>query len=113
MRSGRRRPGPSNRCARITPLSHLHLPDRSEQPADSAELDAWWEAFYIGRCCWRQGPGFIQVRDRRRGPLAKYTITGHDLTESWYNRQKQCDRYEDELDDPRITQRYLHPEIAA
>lgn len=68
----------------IAPLSHLHPPDRIEQPGAATGLDAWWKSFYLGRCCWRQGPGFVQIRDRRRGALAKYTITGPDLTSAWY-----------------------------
>jgi hypothetical protein len=65
-------------------LSHLHPPSRFEQPHHPDELAQWREGFYLGRCCWRQGPGFIQVRDRRDGSLARYTITEPELAQALY-----------------------------
>ncbi|MEV4643262.1 DUF5825 family protein [Saccharopolyspora sp. NPDC049357] len=48
-----------------------HLPPPS---GTSAEVDAWCTAFHPGKCVLRQGPGFIQIRDRRSGVLDCYTI---------------------------------------
>lgn len=51
--------------------SFAHLPP----PAGTgAELEEWCTAFHPGKCVLRQGPGFIQVRDRRSGVLDCYTI---------------------------------------
>lgn len=48
-----------------------HLPP----PAGSTpELDVWRRSFHPGKCALRQGPGFIQIRDRRSGVLDCYTI---------------------------------------
>lgn len=60
-------------------LSHLHPPRRVG--GDEA-VAAWWEDFYLGRCCWRQGPGFVQIRDRRDRRLVRFTVTEPDLIEA-------------------------------
>ncbi|GAA2398755.1 hypothetical protein GCM10010191_01910 [Actinomadura vinacea] len=61
-------------------LSHLHPPRRiGDDPDGTRKIAAWWEGFYLGRCCWRQGPGFLQIRDRRDRRLVKYTLTEPDL----------------------------------
>ncbi|MDP4501075.1 DUF5825 family protein [Nonomuraea turcica] len=60
-------------------LSHLHPPRRIQGPDGAEKIAAWWEEFYLGRCCWRQGPGFLQIRDRRSRRLVKYTLTEPDL----------------------------------
>lgn len=65
-------------------LSHLYPPSQIDQPLGTDDIEAWWEGFYLARCCWRQGPGFVQVRDRRSGSLERYTITEPDLTQILY-----------------------------
>jgi hypothetical protein len=65
-------------------LSHLHPPSRFDRPPHPDELEQWRDGFYLGRCCWRQGPGFIEIRDRRHGSLARYTITEPDLAQAVY-----------------------------
>lgn len=60
-------------------LSHLHPPRRI---GGDESVAGWWDAFYLGRCCWRQGPGFVQIRDRRDRRLVKFTVTEPDLIEA-------------------------------
>ena len=60
-------------------LCHLHPPRRMGGADTVAD---WWDAFYLGRCCWRQGPGFVQIRDRRGRRLVKYTVTEPELIEA-------------------------------
>lgn len=60
-------------------LSHLHPPRRIEAPDGPERIAAWWQEFYLGRCCWRQGPGFVQIRDRRDRRLVRYTVTEPEL----------------------------------
>jgi hypothetical protein len=56
-------------------LNHLYpptaIPDHPEQAAVLAE---WRDTFYLCKCVHRKGPGFVQVRDRRAGDLARFTI---------------------------------------
>ncbi|WP_329402215.1 DUF5825 family protein [Streptomyces melanogenes] len=55
-------------------LSHLQPPQRLEGPADAAEaLRRWRDGHYLCKCLWRQGPGFVQIRDRRWGDLRRFT----------------------------------------
>ncbi|MEV6553944.1 DUF5825 family protein [Streptomyces sp. NPDC051597] len=55
-------------------LSHIQPPQRLEGPADAAEaLRQWREGHYLCKCLWRQGPGFVQIRDRRWGDLRRFT----------------------------------------
>ncbi|MFG3281371.1 DUF5825 family protein [Streptomyces sp. NPDC048111] len=55
-------------------LSHLQPPRRLEGPADAAgDLRTWREGHYLCKCLWRQGPGFVQIRDRRWGDLRRFT----------------------------------------
>ncbi|QNP75338.1 hypothetical protein IAG44_42005 [Streptomyces roseirectus] len=57
------------------PLSHLHPPTALLGAPDAdAALRRWRDGYYICKCVYRQGPGFIQVRDRRRGELRRFTI---------------------------------------
>lgn len=56
-------------------LSHLHPPAEPSGAVDGSELASWHEEFFLGRCCWRLGPGFAQIRDRRKRALERYTIT--------------------------------------
>ncbi|MGW7003855.1 DUF5825 family protein [Streptomyces sp. NPDC054933] len=58
-------------------LNHLH-PPTALLDVDAAEaeeaLRTWRNGYYICKCVHRQGPGFIQVRDRRFGELRRFTI---------------------------------------
>lgn len=55
-------------------LSHLQPPQRMTGPqgADGLLL-TWRRSHYVCKCLWRQGPGFIQIRDRRWGDLRRFT----------------------------------------
>ncbi|MFH9863292.1 DUF5825 family protein [Streptomyces sp. NPDC017202] len=58
-------------------LSHLQPPQRIEgvDPAGADEaLRTWRNGHYLGKCLWRQGPGFVQIRDRRWGDLRRFTV---------------------------------------
>lgn len=56
-------------------LGHLYPPVAIlGHPGHEALLDTWRRRFYIGKCVYRQGPGFLQVRDRRSGILQRFTI---------------------------------------
>ncbi|MBT8227693.1 MAG: hypothetical protein HKP61_13105 [Dactylosporangium sp.] len=53
-------------------LSHLAPPHQLCLPADNGTaatrcLAEWQRGFAPGLCCYRRGPGFIQVSDRRSG----------------------------------------------
>ncbi|MEU9101009.1 DUF5825 family protein [Streptomyces sp. NPDC048361] len=55
-------------------LSHLQPPGALLGPADAAgDLRRWREGHYLCKCLWRQGPGFVQIRDRRWGELRRFT----------------------------------------
>ncbi|MET7654502.1 DUF5825 family protein [Streptomyces sp. NPDC005486] len=55
-------------------LSHLQPPRTLTglEGADEA-LHAWRTRHYLCKLVWRQGPGFIQIRDRRWGDLRRFT----------------------------------------
>ncbi|MFJ5684754.1 DUF5825 family protein [Streptomyces sp. NPDC093099] len=60
-------------------LSHLQPPQRIEgegvDPSAAADaLRTWRNGHYLGKCLWRQGPGFVQIRDRRWGDLRRFTV---------------------------------------
>lgn len=63
----------------IGELGHLHPPRRVHAPDGPGLVAAWWDGFYLGRCCWRRGPGFTQIRDRRAGRLIRFTVTEPEL----------------------------------
>ncbi|MEW2304664.1 DUF5825 family protein [Streptomyces sp. NPDC006655] len=55
-------------------LSHLHPPRTITGLADAQEaLHAWRTRHYLCKLVWRQGPGFVQIRDRRWGDLRRFT----------------------------------------
>lgn len=55
-------------------LTHLQPPQRIDGPAAADEaLRTWRNGHYLGKCLWRQGPGFVQIRDRRWGHLRRFT----------------------------------------
>jgi hypothetical protein len=53
-------------------FSHLYPP--SELGGDDAALGQWQALQYLGRCYYRSGPGFVQIRDRRRDHLELYRL---------------------------------------
>ncbi|MDH6455841.1 MULTISPECIES: DUF5825 family protein [unclassified Streptomyces] len=60
-------------------FNHLHPPRRildTEHAKEAADIrQEWRSTFYVGKCVYRRGPGFVQVRDRRAGgSLARYTL---------------------------------------
>lgn len=56
-------------------FSHLHPPQTVlGVPRSEKILHRWREQHYICKCLWRQGPGFVQIRDRRWGELRRYTV---------------------------------------
>lgn len=57
-------------------LSHLHPPRRvlDTEQGDAIRQD-WRRTFYLCKCVYRRGPGFVQVRDRRGdGALSRFTV---------------------------------------
>ncbi|OON82837.1 DUF5825 family protein [Streptomyces tsukubensis] len=55
-------------------LSHLQPPEELTGFEGAPEaLADWRNGHYLGKCLWRQGPGFIQIRDRRWGDLRRFT----------------------------------------
>ncbi|WJK41699.1 DUF5825 family protein [Solwaraspora sp. WMMA2056] len=46
----------------------------ADAATSAAATTAWRDAFYFDKCTYRQGPGFVQVRDRRTGQLNLLTI---------------------------------------
>ncbi|GAA3886086.1 hypothetical protein GCM10023084_43580 [Streptomyces lacrimifluminis] len=55
-------------------LSHLQPPVSLDGPRSAERLAQWRERFYVGRCIWRRGPGFVQIRDRRDGALGLFDL---------------------------------------
>lgn len=62
--------------ATVFELCHLFPPNRIWDGGSKTgdELADWCKEFYFGKCMYRHGPGFIQVRDRRRQKLELFTI---------------------------------------
>lgn len=58
-------------------LSHLYPPTELAG-AGGDDLREWQGIFYLCRLVYRQGPGFVQVRDRRAGDLNCLTIDEPD-----------------------------------
>jgi len=61
-------------------LVHLYPPTELIGAAEhdtgpNSQLTDWRRRFYVCKCVYRMGPGFIQVRDRRAGTLARFTLT--------------------------------------
>jgi hypothetical protein len=56
-------------------LGHLYPPTDVLGADDAAEIrQKWSDAFYLCKCVYRRGPGFVQVRDRRTGELHRLTL---------------------------------------
>ncbi|MFC1419066.1 DUF5825 family protein [Streptacidiphilus cavernicola] len=69
----RLRLGPDTSSSRS--LGHLQPPSVLLGSADPAgDLAAWRAGHYLGKCLWRRGPGFLQIRDRRYGELRRFTV---------------------------------------
>jgi hypothetical protein len=59
-------------------FNHLYPPRAVLDVADDSEIrEQWATTFYLCKCIYRQGPGFVQVRDRRTGG-SLYRFTLHD-----------------------------------
>ncbi|MEU0008701.1 DUF5825 family protein [Streptomyces sp. NPDC006314] len=55
-------------------LSHLQPPRTVTGLTDpETALHAWRTRHYLCKLIWRQGPGFLQIRDRRWGDLRRFT----------------------------------------
>ncbi|MFE9427455.1 DUF5825 family protein [Kitasatospora sp. NPDC006697] len=52
---------------------HFYPPERLIG-AGSEALARWRGGYFPGKCLFRRGPGFVEVRDRRSGALELYTI---------------------------------------
>ncbi|ARP73097.1 hypothetical protein LK07_28665 [Streptomyces pluripotens] len=64
-------------------LSHLHPPRTTTGTPDDAGVPGQWRhAHYLGKCLWRRGPGFIQIRDRRWGSLHRFTVREPEFHEA-------------------------------
>ncbi|MEU8994400.1 DUF5825 family protein [Streptomyces caniferus] len=60
-------------------LSHLQPPRTLTGPVDeAAALSQWRNEHYLCKCLWREGPGFVQIRDRRWGNLRRFTADEPD-----------------------------------
>ncbi len=65
------------------PLNHLQPPLVLSGPPDPEQtLRTWREEHYLCKCLWRQGPGFVQIRDRRWGELHRFTVDEPDYQEA-------------------------------
>ncbi|WP_326595068.1 DUF5825 family protein [Streptomyces sp. NBC_01803] len=59
-----------------TLFSHLQPPAVLVGLPDGEEvLKRWRDGHFVGKCLWRRGPGFFQLRDRRWGDLRRFTVT--------------------------------------
>jgi hypothetical protein len=57
-------------------LGHLFPPaEVLGSPHGDQLAELWRRRFHLGKCFWRQGPGFIEVRDHRSARPARITIT--------------------------------------
>ncbi|MBH5338590.1 hypothetical protein IHE55_28935 [Streptomyces pactum] len=64
-------------------LNHLQPPQDLAGPEDPAgALREWRHQHYLCKCLWRQGPGFLQIRDRRWGDLRRFTVEEDDYREA-------------------------------
>src|SRR5512142_1106872 len=56
-------------------FNHLHPPAGIDGPDADGVLASWRCDHHFDRCILRRGPGFVQIRDLRRGGLRRFTIT--------------------------------------
>ncbi|WP_156727432.1 DUF5825 family protein [Streptomyces apocyni] len=58
-----------------TALGHLYPPREIDGCGDAARLRAdWARTFFLGKCSYRHGPGFLEIRDHRSGVLQRIVI---------------------------------------
>jgi len=58
-----------------TELGHLYPPCEIEESADAEKARAdWARGFFLGKCHYRRGPGFLEIRDHRQGVLNRIII---------------------------------------
>ncbi|WP_051801850.1 DUF5825 family protein [Streptomyces sp. NRRL F-525] len=70
-------------------LSHLQPPLSLDGPRSAERLAQWNTRFYIGRCVWRRGPGFVQIRDRRDGVLQRFDLVRPEYAQAVPLLEKQ------------------------
>lgn len=70
LRAGRR----ADPALTASDLTHLQPPASLDGARSAERLTEWRNRFYIGRCVWRRGPGFVQIRDRRDGVLQRFNL---------------------------------------
>ncbi|WP_308014057.1 DUF5825 family protein [Streptantibioticus parmotrematis] len=64
-------------------LSHLQPPRATTGTPDDTEVPGRWRhGYYLGKCLWRRGPGFVQIRDRRWGALHRFTVDEPEYQEA-------------------------------
>jgi hypothetical protein len=64
----------------VRPLRHLPPPIEVPGRADADQLRQWRTDFRAGRCFYRLGPGFVQIKDvREPGRFEIVTLTEPDL----------------------------------
>ncbi|PRW62416.1 DUF5825 family protein [Actinopolyspora mortivallis] len=61
-----------------TVLSHLPPPERASG-AVRVDVTTWAESWFPCRCVQREGPGFLQIRDRRGAAMECYTVSDPEL----------------------------------
>lgn len=56
-------------------LNHLFPPGALLGHPEAEEILAdWRQTFYLCKCIYRRGPGFVEVRDRRNGSLSRFIV---------------------------------------
>jgi len=61
-------------------LGHLYPPQTVvAAPYGPQIAELWRSRFYVGKCFWRRGPGFVEIRDRRSARPVHVTIDDPDL----------------------------------
>ncbi|UWE11357.1 DUF5825 family protein [Actinacidiphila bryophytorum] len=63
-------------------LSHLQPPVSLDGSGADERIAQWRARYYLGRCMWRRGPGFVQIRDRRDGTLQRFELTRPEYAEA-------------------------------
>lgn len=60
-------------------LAHLYPPREVDGPVGADRLRSdWADGFFLGKCQYRQGPGFLEIRDHRAGVLNRIVIDEPD-----------------------------------
>jgi hypothetical protein len=78
LRAGRR----ADPALTARDLTHLQPPVSLDGGRSAERLELWRTRFYVGRCVWRRGPGFVQVRDRRDGVLQLFDLAEPEYQEA-------------------------------